>query len=314
MSQFRHSYITAGTAATVAAVFALLLGEASSDSKSQASYQGDWVRACYQKDAARRVVDLYVVREGRRCRKDQQKLVWLVRGGGEVGAPGPVGPNGANGATGAAGVAGATGPQGPAGAAGATGSQGPAGAAGATGPQGPGGAAGATGPQGPAGATGATGVQGATGPTGPPGATGPSGPTGPAGPPNVGESITFVTADFAALTWSNQPAAVTEAGSRFRTAFNLTNANEARMVVNVQAAGAATPAKLCAQYSTNQTSWNFLDGVSGPCSDINATGVRTSPFVSLDVGARADVFLRLVGRDGNGVADPAFGHTAIEVR
>jgi hypothetical protein len=130
----------------------------------------------------------------------------------------------------------------------------------------------------------------------------------------VGESITFITAEFGAVTWVNQPAAVTEPATRFRTAFNLTNANEARMVVNVQAAGSATPAKLCAQYSTNQTSWTFLDGVSGPCSDISAAGVQRSPFASLAVGARADVFLRLVGRDGNGVADPAFGHTAIEVR
>ena len=78
-------------------------------------------------------------------------------------------------------------------------------------------------------------------------------------------------------------------------------------------AGSAN-ALICAQYPTDQVNWFYLDGGTTPCAAINATGVRTSAFVNLVAAAKADVFLRSVGRSGDGSADPAFGQISIQVK
>ncbi len=118
-----------------------------------------------------------------------------------------------------------------------------------------------------------------------------------------------------AAQWPNQPAAVTEIfGATFnRTRFTLTNATQTRLHVNVQAVGAAG-AQLCAQYSTDQVAWSYLDGSAGPCTGIATLTVRSSAWMNLAAAAKADVYLRVVGDDGNGSADPAFGNVAIEVK
>jgi hypothetical protein len=110
------------------------------------------------------------------------------------------------------------------------------------------------------------------------------------------------------------PNAVTElVGSmRYRTKIDLGNATQARVVAYVVSAGAAA-AQLCAQYSTDQVTWVYLDGASGPCASINATGVQVSSFVNLAAAAKADVFLRVVGKSGGGVS-PSFGQIAIQVK
>jgi hypothetical protein len=254
---------------------------------------------------------------------------------GAGGAQGPAGPDGAQrpvgpkGADGAPGQAGKDGAQGPAGADGAQGAAGADGAQGAAGPQGPAGADGAdgapgpqgpAGPPGPAGAVGPQGPAGAVGPQGPAGADGPQGPAGPEGPQGapgvtIGASIPIVAPIGFNQTWSNQPAGLTELSgtTRHRTRFDLTNVTKARLVVNVQTAGAPT-AELCVEYSLDQTTWSALDGGSGSCAPINTTGVRVSPFPVIALAARGDVYLRVVGANGNGTLDPAFGHISIEVR
>jgi hypothetical protein len=125
----------------------------------------------------------------------------------------------------------------------------------------------------------------------------------------------MVTPDTASEVWTNMPAALTEFlnSTRYRTRYDLTNATQARIVVMVMTAGAANSI-VCPQYSTDQVTWNYLDGGTGPCAVVNATGVRTSAFVNLPAGAKADVFLRIVGKDGNGSADPAFGQISIQVK
>jgi hypothetical protein len=42
--------------------------------------------------------------------------------------------------------------------------------------------------------------------------------------------------------------------------------------------------------------------------------VCTSALVNLVAAAKADVFLRIVGRSGDGSADPAFGQISIQVK
>jgi hypothetical protein len=125
----------------------------------------------------------------------------------------------------------------------------------------------------------------------------------------------MVSPDTANLVWSSQPAATTELvnSMRYRTKFDLTNASQARVVVYVVGAGAAT-AQLCAQYSTDQVTWSDLDGSGTPCTTINATGVQVSEFVNLAAAARADVFLRIIGKNGNGTKSPSFGQIAIQVK
>jgi hypothetical protein len=125
----------------------------------------------------------------------------------------------------------------------------------------------------------------------------------------------MVSPDTANVTWVSMPAALTEllGQMRFRTKYDLTNATQARVAVTVLIAGAAT-ASICAQYSTDQVTWAYLNGGTEPCATINATGVRTSAFVNLAAAAKADVFLRIVGRNGNGALGPSFGQISIQVK
>jgi hypothetical protein len=120
----------------------------------------------------------------------------------------------------------------------------------------------------------------------------------------------------AAVIWSLMPAALTEFGGLaiHRQRADLTGAGQARLVANVSTGGAATPAKLRVQYSTDLAAWAYLDDASGPSVGINATGLIVSAWVTLAAAAAADVYLRLVGIDGDGIASPAFGAIVSQVR
>lgn len=118
------------------------------------------------------------------------------------------------------------------------------------------------------------------------------------------------------LTWSDMPEALTEfQGNTCNRAYtNLVDARLARLIANIETAG-STNAKLRVQYSLNGTTWYYLDNTnSKPSVAINTTGVKVSGWCVLDSGARDDVYLRIVGIDGDGVADPAFGHIVLEIK
>jgi hypothetical protein len=83
-----------------------------------------------------------------------------------------------------------------------------------------------------------------------------------------------------------------------RVKADLTASTQARVLSNVAQAGAATAA-IRVQYSTDQASWNYLDGSTGPAVNINTTGLKVSSWVALAAGAKADVFLRVVGINGD---------------
>lgn len=129
----------------------------------------------------------------------------------------------------------------------------------------------------------------------------------------AGNFVLPFLADGDTHEWTNMPAALTEflGVTSHRTKADLTEVEEVRLVVNVQTAGVAG-AKLRVQYSTDESTWNYLDGGTGPSVAIDATGVEVSSYVALAAGAKADVFLRLVGIDGNGVVDPIFGNIMLE--
>jgi hypothetical protein len=257
------------------------------------------IRGCYkQKSHA-----LRLLAKAKRCKRGERRIAWNRKG--------PQGQAGSSGTPGAQGSPGAIGPPGPAGPRGVTGSTG------APGPGGPTGATGATGVQGVTGATGSKGATGNTGATGAPGPTGSTGATGATGAtgPSVPRDISIIGGTNIPRIWSNQPIAVTElfGVDYLRTKADLTNASQARLLVNDITAGAATT-ELRTQYSTDQSTWNYLDGGTGPNVAINALGVRVSSWVNIAAGAKSDVFVRLVGINGDATADPAFGITELQVK
>ena len=191
-----------------------------------------------------------------------------------------------------------------------------------------------TGPTGPTGFTGAAGAAGAAstveGPTGPTGFTGPqgtagaastvAGPTGPTG--STGASVyrsqimIFSRDNSNAIDneWTNQPAGATElfGGTNRRAIADLTNATQARLVVNVTTAG-ASGAKLYIRYSTDDVTYNTFTTTTGVA--IDATGVFAESFTNIVAGAKiATCYLQVVGSGGNGTADPRFGNIYIEVK
>lgn len=99
-----------------------------------------------------------------------------------------------------------------------------------------------------------------------------------------------------------------------RTMHDLSRAKEARLLVNVGSVAGAAGSEIRIQYSSDQTSWSYLDGASGPGAAINAAGLRTSPWVNLAAGATGNVYLRAVGIGGNGAADPRFGTVELQIR
>ena len=200
-----------------------------------------------------------------------------------------------------------------------------------TGPQGPTGATGVTGSTGATGTngtTGATGVAGPTGPTGPTGATGNAGATGATGATGIQlpTSIVFLAADECGLDanstcgnadlttiWPNMPNAQTEffGSTSMRTKYDLTNSTQARLLVNVGPTAGQAGATLAVQYSTDQATWNNL-GTS--VSIATANSLQVSAFAAVPAGAKADVFLRVVGAGGNGTIDPRFGNVQLQVK
>ncbi len=179
---------------------------------------------------------------------------------------------------------------------------------------------GTAGASGPSGAPGTAGPQGAGGSAGSAGATGPSGATGATGPAGATPaSITMLSENwgaFGSVTWTNQPAALTELlGTTLgRLKADLTASAQARLEVDVAAAGASTPAALRVQYSTDQATWSYLDGSAGPSVNIDTTGLKVSSWVSLVAGAKGDVFLRIVGINGSGSASPGFSNIILQVK
>lgn len=126
-------------------------------------------------------------------------------------------------------------------------------------------------------------------------------------------SMTFL-ADGDVVVWNSQPIALTEflGVIRHRMKFDLTKFTQARLVVNVATAG-STNAKLRAQYSIG-FGWFYLDGLAGPSVAINATGLFVSSWVNLTSEAKADVDIRIIGINGNGLTSPGFGSIALQFK
>ena len=113
-------------------------------------------------------------------------------------------------------------------------------------------------------------------------------------------------------TWFNMPAALTEFDSisHTRTKLDLTGAVDSRVVVRKGAAAVAT-AKIKVQYSSDESTWADLCEVS---LSITVDVTHVGAWTVVPSGAKADVFVRIVGIDGDGAADPTFGLITLQVR
>jgi hypothetical protein len=114
----------------------------------------------------------------------------------------------------------------------------------------------------------------------------------------------------ASLTWSNMPAADTLFNAYVGpiTRFSLAGYSRARLHFAVGTIGFAG-AKLMLRYSSaySQTVGSFVTmGTSEIQATVDVSGYRDSGWVDLVAGAKADVWVAVVGTLGNGVADPTF--------
>lgn len=108
------------------------------------------------------------------------------------------------------------------------------------------------------------------------------------------------------ITLTNSPLAVREiAGSTsWRVKLDLDAFTMFRAVMNVATAGAAG-ADVHFEGSTDGTNFTDLNGAGGPEIAINSTGAKDTGWAVLAPALRAEnVYVRMMEKDGDGVADP----------
>jgi hypothetical protein len=128
---------------------------------------------------------------------------------------------------------------------------------------------------------------------------------------------------YAALAWTNMPAALsfwlsTATVGKSITRADLTNFTQVRLRVNKQGTSGAAASKLILRYYTsfNQTVANYLDIGTSEVSvaiNVNNTFLDTG-WINLAAGAKADVFISLLGSGGDAALDPAFGFVVAEFK
>jgi len=116
------------------------------------------------------------------------------------------------------------------------------------------------------------------------------------------------------------PAAVTffSGSHRHVTRADLTNYSQVRFVVNKQGTAGQSGSKLILRYRTafSTTVGNYSDiGASEVSVAVDTTNtVLSTAWTDLAAGAKADVFVCVVGSGGDGVLDPRFGNIAAQFK
>lgn len=112
-------------------------------------------------------------------------------------------------------------------------------------------------------------------------------------------------------TWTNQPAALTEflGLTVHRSKIDLTDVDKIRLTSRVNVAG-VSGSVIFAQYSTDESNWSTL--TTNQIS-LTTTGTKETAWEAIPAGARGNVFVRIVGQNGNATADPVLGNTLLEV-
>lgn len=123
-----------------------------------------------------------------------------------------------------------------------------------------------------------------------------------------------------AATWTNMPAAATLLfGATLHVRkLDLSNYTQARMTMTKGSVAGVAGSKINLRYFTawSATASDYLAiGTSeiSLATDGGADGLVSS-WVNLAVGAKADVWVAVIGTGGNGVVDPTFGTISAEFR
>ena len=121
-----------------------------------------------------------------------------------------------------------------------------------------------------------------------------------------------------AFVWTNMPSAETILFNVNvnRFGLDLTPFTQMRWSFWLNVMGSAG-AKLFVQWAATETgTYAAIDGAAGTelAIDSGGTARKRSGWVNLAAGARADVFVRIAGSGGDGVADPGFGSMYLEFR
>jgi hypothetical protein len=116
--------------------------------------------------------------------------------------------------------------------------------------------------------------------------------------------------------WLKMPAATTELfGDTYsRVKSDLTYATYYRIVVNQTVAGYNT-ADLNLQYSTDNVNYQAADtAAAGECAVGAGIGVKVGSWAALVAGAQSDVWLRIVGKQGNGTVSPVWRQIRVQFK
>ena len=129
---------------------------------------------------------------------------------------------------------------------------------------------------------------------------------------------------LAALVWTNMPAALsfwlsTASIAKGVLRIDLAGYTQARLRVNKQGVAGAAASKLILRYKVSpftQTVANYSDiGASEVSVAVNVTNTYLeTAWINLVAGAKADVFVALLGSGGDGALDPAFGYVHAEFK
>jgi hypothetical protein len=98
-----------------------------------------------------------------------------------------------------------------------------------------------------------------------------------------------------------------------RARYDLTQFSEARLISYVVTAGPAG-CQIRGKYSTDGTTFAYLDGSSGPAITIDSTGEKDSGWVTLTAGAKAEVRLLPFSILGDGATTPILARIALLFR
>lgn len=118
--------------------------------------------------------------------------------------------------------------------------------------------------------------------------------------------------DGTPIVWLNQSSSVQEfkGATYHRTKYIMDGTTELRLIANVSTPG-ASGSYITAQWSSNLVSWNFFTTGSDPRCPIDVTGFQESPWSVITTGSVGDLYIRIVGSGGNGIADPSIALVAL---
>lgn len=120
------------------------------------------------------------------------------------------------------------------------------------------------------------------------------------------------------FTWTNMPLAATVFGGasfQIKALVDLRGMTQYRILAGMRAAGAAG-ADLDVEYSTDDATYNDMElsGTGGEVA-IGSAAFNVGAWTDMAVAAQAnEIYLRIIGKDGDGVVDPTFDIVIIQFR